>query len=141
MKGDLGDFGRHREHDVEVRHRQQIGLTVGEPPFARRTLTLGTMPVAAGVIADAGMCAVLTGLDMTAKRRSPAELDRGHDAALDATEMAVMGNTISMIMATENIRHLQLGAHRWAQAGGTTSSVRRSSGLCVLAIVLVATWV
>ena len=101
VKGDLGDFGRHREHDVEVRHRQQIGLTVGEPPFARRALTLGTMPVAAGVIADAGMCAVLTGLDMTAKRRSPAELDRGHDAALDAAEMAVMGNTIGMIMATE----------------------------------------
>ena len=57
------------------------------------------------------MCpAVLTGLDMTAKRRSPAELDRGHDAALDAAEMAVMGNTIGMIMATEDIRHLQLGA-------------------------------
>jgi hypothetical protein len=55
--------------------------------------------------------------------------------------MAVMGNTIGMIMATEDIRHLQFGAHSWAQAGGTTSSVRWSSGLCVLAIVLVATWV
>lgn len=78
---------------------------------------------------------------MTAKRRSPAELDRGHDAALDTAEMAVMGSTVGMIMATEDICHLQLGVHRRAQAGGTTSSVRRSNGLCVLAIVLVATWV
>ena len=141
VEGDLGDFGRYREHDVEVRHRQQIGLTVSEPSFARRALALGTMPVAAGVIGDPGMRAVRTGLDMTAKRCCPAELDRGHDAALDAAEMAVMGNTIGMTMATKDIRHLQFGVHRCAQAGGTTSSVRRSSGLCVLAIVLVATWV
>lgn len=78
---------------------------------------------------------------MTAKRRSSAKLDRRHDAALDATEMAVMGSTVGMIMATEDIRHLQLGVHRPAHAGGTTSSVRRSNGLCVRAIVLVATWV
>lgn len=87
------------------------------------------------------MRAVLTGLDMTAKRCCPAELDRGHDAALDAAEMAVMGNTIGMTMAAKNIRHLQSGVHRYAQAGGTTSSLSRSNGLCVLAIVLVATWV
>src|SRR5665213_219295 len=99
------------------------------------------MPVAAGVIGDPGMRAVLTGLDMTAKRCSPAELDRGHDAALDAAEMPVMGNAIGMTMATENIRHLQFGVHWCVQAGGTTSSLRRSSGLCVPAIVLIATWV
>lgn len=141
VEGDLGDFCWHREHDMEIRHRQQIGLTISEPSFACRALALGAMPVAAGVIGDTGMRAVLTGLDMTAKRCCPAELDRGHDAALDAAETAVMGNTIGMTMATKNIRHLQFGVHRYAQAGGTTSSVRRSSGLCVLPIVLVETWV
>ena len=141
VEGDLGDFGRYREHDVEVRHRQQIGLTVSEPSFARRVLALGTTPVAAGVIGDAGIRAVRTDLNMAAEHCCPAELDRRHDAALHAADMAVMGNTIGMTMATEDIRHLQFAAHLCAQAGGTTSSVRRSSGLCVLAIVLVATWV
>lgn len=28
----LGDFTRHRENDVEIWHRQQIGLRVGKPP-------------------------------------------------------------------------------------------------------------
>ncbi|XUX13133.1 hypothetical protein SLT36_25600 [Aminobacter sp. BA135] len=89
------------------------------------------------------MCAVLTGLDMTPKRRSSAELFRGHSATLDAAEMAVMGNTIGMIVATEDIRYLARSSERFAgtRAGGTNSSVRRSSGLCVLAIVPVATWV
>jgi hypothetical protein len=43
VEGDLGDFVWHRKHDVEIGHRQQIGLTVGKPAFARRTLALGTM--------------------------------------------------------------------------------------------------
>lgn len=141
VEGDLGDAGRHREYDVEVRHRQQIGLTVSKPSFARRALALGTMPVATGVIGDAGMRAVLTRLDMTAERCCPAGRDRGHDAAFHAAEMAVMGSRIGITMAAENIRHLQFGAHCRAQAGGTTSSASRSSGLCVPAIVLVATWV
>ena len=46
VEGYRRDFGRHREHDVEIRHRQQIGLTIRKPPFARRALALGTMPVA-----------------------------------------------------------------------------------------------
>jgi hypothetical protein len=46
VEGDLCDFSRYREHDVEIRYRQQIGLTVGEPTFARRALALGAMPIA-----------------------------------------------------------------------------------------------
>ena len=65
VEGNLGDFGRHREHDVEIRHRQKIGLTVGKPPFARCTLALGAMPIATAVERHAGMRAILTSLDMT----------------------------------------------------------------------------
>jgi len=141
VEGDPGDVGRHGEDDVEVRHRQQIGLTVGEPAVARRALALWTMPVAAGIIGDASMVAIFAGLDMTAEGGGPAQLDRGHDAALHATEMTGLGNAIGRAMAPENIRHLQSGTHRRAQPDGTPSRLRRSSGLCVLAIVLVATWV
>ena len=31
LVGDRGDLLRHREHHVEVRYRQQIGLTVVKP--------------------------------------------------------------------------------------------------------------
>jgi len=46
---DRRDLRRHREHDVEIWHRQQIGLTGDEPLLARGTLALGTMTIATGV--------------------------------------------------------------------------------------------
>lgn len=76
VEGYRRDFGRHREHDMEVWHRQQIGLTVRKPPFALGALALGTMPVAAGVIRDPAVRAVLARLDVTAEGCGPAELDR-----------------------------------------------------------------
>ena len=105
------DFGRYREHDMEVWHRQQIGLTIRKPSFARGALAFGTLPGAAGVIRDPAVRAVLARLDVTAEGRGPAELDRRHDAALHAADMAVVGTTISRTMAAEYIRHLQFGAH------------------------------
>lgn len=113
LEGDLGDSGRHREHDVEIGDRQQVGLTVSQPPFASCALALGAMPIAAAVERHAGMRAILTSLDMTAKRCRPAKLDRGHDAAFDAAKMPVMDSAICMTMAAENIRHLQPGAHHF----------------------------
>ena len=52
---------------MEVSDRQQVGLPLGEPYPRRRALTLRTVPVAAGVIDNAPLAAVLAGLDMTAK--------------------------------------------------------------------------
>jgi hypothetical protein len=36
---DISDRRRHREDDVEVRHRQQLGLSVGQPLSKRQPLT------------------------------------------------------------------------------------------------------
>jgi len=101
MKRDLGDLARYRENDVEIGHWQQIGLSVGKPAFARRTLALGAMPIAAGVIGNAGMRAVFTGLDMTTERRSPTQFDRRHDAAFHAADVAVMSIAISAAVVAE----------------------------------------
>ncbi|ASY61137.1 hypothetical protein SS05631_a47540 (plasmid) [Sinorhizobium sp. CCBAU 05631] len=49
LMGDRGDLGRHGEDDMEVRHRQQIGLTVGEPAIARGSLAFGAVAVATGL--------------------------------------------------------------------------------------------
>src|SRR5258708_3668965 len=48
LECDCGDLGRYGEDDVEIRHRKQFGLPVGEPLGAREPLALWAMPVAAG---------------------------------------------------------------------------------------------
>ena len=53
-----------------------------------------------------------------------------------------MDGTIAKAMAAEDIRHLKCGMHDPAtHIGGITSRLKRSNGLCVAAIVVVATWV
>ena len=57
LEGDLGDRRRHGEDDVEVGHRQQIGLARrASHSRARQPLALRTVPVAAGVVGDARSC-------------------------------------------------------------------------------------
>ena len=46
VERDLSDRRRHREDDVEVRYRQQLGLSVGEPLSTRQPLALWAVPVA-----------------------------------------------------------------------------------------------
>ena len=72
LEGDLGDRGRQREHDVEVRHRQQLGLPRRQPVGAGQALALRAMPVAARVVGERIEPAVGAALDMAAERRRPA---------------------------------------------------------------------
>jgi hypothetical protein len=69
LEGDLRDWRRHGEDDVEVRHRQQIGLPVCKPRGTGQALALRAMPVAAGIIGDADLAAVDTLLGMAAEAR------------------------------------------------------------------------
>jgi hypothetical protein len=48
LEGDLADRHRQREDDVEVGHRQQLGLPLREPLGPRQPLAFGTVTVAAG---------------------------------------------------------------------------------------------
>jgi hypothetical protein len=50
LVGDVGDGRRQREHDVIVRHWQQIGLARRQPVLCRRTLALWAMAVAARIV-------------------------------------------------------------------------------------------
>ncbi len=135
LERDLGDERRQREDDVEVRYRQQLGLPGSEPVGARLPLALRAVAVPAGVVGAADEPARCADLGMTAQFRRSAQLDRAHHAALDAPEMAPVGLTISVAVAAEDIRQLQSRGHGAAsggdQTGGTTSSVRPSSGLFV----------
>src|SRR6516162_2966639 len=85
------------------------GQAVGQPLLGSSGLTLRTVPVAAGVVGDAQVRAVLTAFDMTAQRRRSATLDGRHDLELAEAHMAGMGRTPSRPAAAEDVRHLD----RW----------------------------
>jgi hypothetical protein len=53
--------------DVEIRHRQQIGLAIGKPLGARQALALRAVPVTAAIVSDANRAAVNALLDMAAE--------------------------------------------------------------------------
>ena len=120
---------RQREHHVIVRHRQQVGLALGEPLLRRGALALRAVPVAAGVVGDGRMGAVLAARDMAAERRRAAALDRRHHLQLAEAHMAGIGLTPCRSMVAEDIRDLQAGRDTRAalQAGGSGSSSRASA--------------
>jgi hypothetical protein len=68
LERDLGHRRRQREHDVEVRHWQQLGLPGGQPLRARLPLALRAMPVAAGVVGAADEATIGAGLGVAAQR-------------------------------------------------------------------------
>ena len=112
VERDVGDLGRQREDDVEVSDRQQVGLALGQPGARGGALALGAVPVAAAVVGDPPVAAVLAGLDMTAEGRRAAMLDRRHDLELMQAQVPGMGGPISGAGSTEDVGDLERGAHR-----------------------------
>jgi hypothetical protein len=117
--GDVGNRSRQGENNMEVGHRQQFGLAVGQPLFGGDGLALRAVPVAAGVVGDVPVGALLAAFDMTAQRphgSSPwaegprsATLDRRHDLELAEAYMAGMGGTPRRSAVAEDVRHLDRG--------------------------------
>jgi len=73
-----GDGRRQREHHMIIRHRQQIGLARGQPFLRRSALALRAVPIAATIVRDLAVRALLTARDMAAEGRSAAVLNRRH---------------------------------------------------------------
>jgi hypothetical protein len=65
------------------------------------------MPVSTTAIRDALVTALITLLDMTAKRGGAAEFDRGHHAALRRAQLRLMLRTIGVAIAAEHVRHFR----------------------------------
>jgi hypothetical protein len=105
--GEVGDWPRQREHDVEVGNRQQLGLAFGHPLLCRRALALGAVPVATGIVGDDGIGAVLAARDVPAQHRRAAALDRCHDLELPKTHVAGIGLPPCRPVVAEDIRDLQ----------------------------------
>src|SRR6516165_5905666 len=121
--GDVADRRRQREDDMEIGHREQLGLARGHP-FARgRALALGTVPVAAAVVGDHCMGAVLAACHMAAEGGRTAALDGAHHLELVEAHVAAVGIAPCGPVAAEDVRDFQT----WpGHAGG----LRRRSGVC-----------
>src|SRR6266404_3011524 len=102
------------------------------------------MPVAAGVVSDMGVRAILAARDMPAESRRAAALDGRHDLQLAEAHVTGVGVTPRRSVAAEDIRHLdrRAGQERQRVMRAASSPWRRcSSGLVTSPSALRATLV
>src|SRR5215470_13696466 len=76
---------------MEIGHREQLGLACRHPCARRRALALGIVPVAAAVVGNHRMGAVLAARHMPAEGGSAAALDGAHDLELVEADAAAVG--------------------------------------------------
>ena len=107
LVSDVSDCRRQREDHMEVGHRQELGLALGEPLLGGGALTLRAVPVAAAVVGNGRVATVLAAHDMPAEDRRAAALDRRHHLQLLEAHMAGVGLTPRRAIAAEDIRDLQ----------------------------------
>jgi hypothetical protein len=80
------------------------------------------VPVAAAVIGDPPMPAVLAGFNMAAHGSGAAGLDRRHHLELGKAQMPGMGSPISRPCKTEDIGDLKVRPHRLSRAAACPPS-------------------
>ncbi len=116
LVGDIADRGRQREDQVVVLHRQQVVLACLQPAPGGGALALGAVPVAAGVVGDLELCAVLAAQHMAAQFRAAAAFDGGHDLELAQAQVPGLRFTPCSTLDTEDIRDLQRVGHEPGRA-------------------------
>ena len=99
------------------------------------------MPIAAAVVGNAPVPAVLAGIDVAAECRRAAVLDRRHDLELGQAEMTGLDSTIAGAFSSEDIGDLDRGRKPLQPPGSlpSISDAKCSRGLVTERIVLVAT--
>src|SRR5271165_3300596 len=109
-----GEFMGQREHDVEVRHGQQLSRPRGQPLGARVPLALGTVPIAAGVERDGLMAAADALIAMTTLCRGAAADDGIEHLAMRPGKMRLLLLPKTVARSTDDVGHLEGGpAHRF----------------------------
>ena len=92
---------------MKVLDRQQVGAPFGQPFGALLVLALGAMAVAAGIVSDADVGAVVAFFAMAAKRRRAAGLDGAHGAELGAPQPVLF--PVSGAVLAKNAGHFESG--------------------------------
>ena len=107
LERDRADRRRQGEDDVIVGNRQELRLAVFEPLPRRRALALRAVAVAAGVVGDAFVRAVLAALDVSAERGGATGLDRRHDLQLGEAHVTGVGLAPRRPMGAKDVGDLQ----------------------------------
>ncbi len=93
---------------MEILAVEKLRLALFDPLRPRERLTLWTMPIAATVVGDASMLAVIARLDVPAERSGTACSNGLHDAPLRIRQRRFVLRTIGGPVAAENVRHFEL---------------------------------
>jgi hypothetical protein len=107
LERDRADRRRQSKDDVIVGDRQEFGFALGEPLPRRRALALRAVAVAAGIVGDAFVRAVLAALDVSAERGGSTGLDRRHDLQLAEPDVAGVGLAPRRPMSANDVGDLQ----------------------------------
>src|ERR1019366_9651809 len=91
---------------MKIRHLKKLGLALGQPLAGSGSLTLGAVPVAAAIVGDDGVSAllVLATRHMAAERCRAATLDRTHDLHLAEADVSGVGAPPRRPVVAEDIR-------------------------------------
>ena len=107
------------EDQVVVIYRQEVLLAGFKPAPGGRALALGAVPVAAGVVGDLELRALLAAQYMAAQFSTAAAFYGGHDLELPEAQVSGMCFTPRSTLGPEDIRDFQRAGHSPAQAGGS----------------------
>ena len=106
------------------RHRQKLRLALGEPLLRCRTLAFRAMPVAAAVIGNGRVRAVLAARDMAAESCGAAVLDGAHHLELAEAYVTGAGSTPASTEVAEDVRDFQ------SRAGHDRRRIMPAAGAC-----------
>ena len=95
------------EDEVEVLDRQQLLLACLDPQGALEGAALGAVAVAAGVVADLDMVAVVALIDVAAEGAGATARDVAHRPVLLGTELVLLA--VGVPVAAEDVRDLVAG--------------------------------
>src|SRR4029453_7993161 len=95
------------KEEVEGGARKELGSPPPQPVPRGGSLTLRAVAVAARVVGDLGVGAVLTARDVAAERRGPAAHDGRHRLKLAEAHMPRIGSAPGGSVATEDVGDLQ----------------------------------
>src|SRR5882724_13639759 len=104
-EGQWAQLRRQGKGDQKVRTRQQASLLLCQPALGLVTMTLGTVPIATGVIGINLPAAVVTLFQVAAKVGRTTRLNILQGPRLTGQQLVL--SAIGRTMAAEDLRHLQ----------------------------------
>ena len=131
LQGQGRDLGGQRKNDVKVGNRQEFGRSLFEPVGAGQSLALGAMTVAARIVGDLAVPALVTRPDVSTHDRRATGLDIGKHSLLARRKSGAVIPQEGRCLAAKDVGHFQTRSARqrlgcrhqtgMASSGGTSA--------------------